>query len=115
MNKKITVAIIGCGEFAKHFVPLFKNHPTVKKVYVCDLNKEKAQQYSENYDVKIIESFEKAISSSEITAIAIFTQRHTHGDLAARALLAGKDVYSAVPMAISVEDCKKIIDAVVLS
>ena len=103
MNKKITVAIIGCGGFAKHFVPLFKNHPTVKKVYVCDLIKEKAQQYSENYDVKIIESFEKAISSSEITAIAIFTQRHTHGDLAARALLAGKDVYSAVPMAISVE------------
>ena len=115
MNKKITVAIIGCGGFAKNFVPLFKNHPTVKKVYVCDLIKEKAQQYSENYDVKIIESFEKAISSSEITAIAIFTQRHTHGDRAARALLAGKDVYSAVPMAISVEDCKKIIDAVVLS
>ena len=25
------IAIIGCGEFAKEFVPLFKNHPTVKK------------------------------------------------------------------------------------
>ena len=36
------IAIIGCGEFAKEFVPLFKNHPTVKKVYVCDLIKEKA-------------------------------------------------------------------------
>ena len=43
MNKKITVAIIGCGEFAKHFVPLFKNHPTVKKVYVCDLIKSKSR------------------------------------------------------------------------
>ena len=96
-------------------VPLFKNHPTVKKVYVCDLIKEKAVQYSEKYDVEIIESFEKAISSDEISAIAIFTQRHTHGELVSKALLAGKDVYSAVPMAISVEDCKKIIDAVVLS
>lgn len=109
------IAIIGCGEFAKEFVPLFKNHPTVEKVYVCDLIKEKAVQYSEKYDVEIIESFEKAISSDEISAIAIFTQRHTHGELVSKALLAGKDVYSAVPMAISVEDCKKIIDAVVLS
>ena len=109
------IAIIGCGEFAKEFVPLFKNHPTVKKVYVCDLIKEKAVQYSEKYEVEIIESFEKAISSDEISAIAIFTQRHTHGELVSKALLAGKDVYSAVPMAISVEDCKKIIDAVVLS
>lgn len=109
------IAIIGCGEFAKKFVPLFKNHPTVKKVYVCDLIKEKAVQYSEKYDVEIIESFEKAISSDEVSAIAIFTQRHTHGELVSKALLAGKDVYSAVPMAISVEDCKKIIDAVVLS
>ena len=112
MNQKMTVAVIGCGNFAENFVPLFKSHPTVEKVYVCDLIEERAQQYSEKFGVPIIDSFETAIESSEITAVAIFTQRHTHGDLAARALLNGKDVYSAVPMAISVEDCKKIIDAV---
>lgn len=111
----MTVAIIGCGAFAKAFVPLFQNHPTVEKVYVCDLDREKAEGYREKFNVEIIESFEKAIESEEITAIAIFTQRHTHGDLASRALLAGKDVYSAVPMAITVEDCKKIIDAATVS
>lgn len=115
MDKKITVAIIGCGSFAKGFVPLFQNHPTVNKVYVCDLDRTKAQQYSEKFKVEIIESFEEAVASQEITAVAIFTQRHTHGDLVTRALLAGKDVYSAVPMAITVEDCKRIIDAVTVS
>ena len=115
MNKKMTVAVIGCGAFAKAFVPLFQNHPTVEKVYVCDLDREKAEGYREKFGTEIIESFEKAIESEEITAVAIFTQRHTHGELASRALLAGKDVYSAVPMAITVEDCKKIIDAATAS
>ena len=33
MNK-LTVAVIGCGRFAQFFVPLFKAHPFVEKVYV---------------------------------------------------------------------------------
>ena len=112
MKNKMTVCIIGCGRFSRFFVPLFKAHPTVEKVYVCDLISEKAQEYSQNFDVEIINTFEEAVSRKDITAVAIFTQRHTHGDLVVRALRAGKDVYSAVPMAISVEDCKSIIDAV---
>lgn len=110
--KKMTVAVIGCGEFAEFFVPLFQKHPTVENVYVCDLKQDRAQRYSDKFGTPIIGSFEEVIANEKITAVAIFTQRHTHGDLAARALLSGKDVYSAVPMAISVEDCKKIIDAV---
>ena len=36
MDKKLTIAIIGCGNFAKFFVELFKKHPLTEKVYVCD-------------------------------------------------------------------------------
>ena len=32
MDKKINVAIIGCGDFAKCFVKIFKAHPFVNKV-----------------------------------------------------------------------------------
>ena len=38
---------------------------------------------------------------SDVDAVAIFTQRWTHGPLVVQALRAGKHVYSAVPMAIS--------------
>ena len=60
-EKKIRIAFIGCGRFAKHFVPLFKAHPEVEKVFVCDLIPERAQKYSEVFKVPIIESFEEAI------------------------------------------------------
>ena len=58
MKEKMRIAVIGCGNFAKNFVPLFKAHHVVEKVYVCDLIKERAQKYSEDFDVEIIDSFE---------------------------------------------------------
>ena len=112
MNNKLTIAVIGCGFFAKSFVSLFRLHPYVDNVFVCDIIPERAQAYHDELGVEIIESFETALADSSINTIAIFTQRHTHGDLVIRALEAGKDVYSAVPMGISVEECKAIIETV---
>ena len=51
------------------------------------------------------------LASPEIDAVAIFTQRWTHGPLVVQALRAGKHVYSAVPMAISAEEIGAIIEA----
>lgn len=106
--KKITIAIIGCGRFARSFVSLFKVHPEVEKVYVCDIKRDRAEEYSKEFDVEIIESFEEALSRKDINAVAIFTQRFKHGKMVIEALKAGKNVYSAVPCAISVDEIKEI-------
>jgi predicted dehydrogenase len=54
----------------------------------------------------------EALLASDVDAVAIFTQRWTHGPLVQQALRAGKHVYSAVPMAVSEEEIAGIIDAV---
>lgn len=112
MEKKIRIAVIGCGNFAKCFVKLFQIHPAVEQVYVCDVIRERALEYREKFGTEVIDSFEEVLENKNINAVAIFTPRHTHGPLAVAALEAGKDVYSAVPMGVSVEECKAIIDAV---
>lgn len=109
MQKKLTVAVIGCGAFAKRFVRLFKCHPNVEKVYVCDLIREKAEKYAQDFEVEIIDSFESALADKSINCIANFTQRHLHGEITIRALKANKNVYSAVPMASTVEECQEIV------
>ena len=109
MKEKFTVALIGCGAFATHFVPLFKAHPYVEKFYVCDLIPEKAKNYAEKFDVEIIASYEEVLARPDIDAVAIFVQRHLHGPLVIAALKAGKHVYSAVPMASEVEECGEIV------
>ena len=108
MKEKMKVAIIGCGRFSQFFVPLFKLHPVVEEVYVCDIRKERAEEYAKRFDVKIIDSFEEALASDKINAVAVFTQRFSHGPLVIRALKAGKHVYSAVPCAVSIDEIQEI-------
>jgi len=112
MKEKFSVCIIGCGDFARHFVKLFQKHPYVSKVFVCDVIKERAEEYQKLFGTEIIDTFEEAIDRSDVDAVAIFTQRHIHAPLVCAALEKGKHVYSAVPMASEVEDCGKIVETV---
>ncbi len=108
MQEKIKIAVIGCGRFSPFFVPLFKAHPFVEKVYVCDLKRERAEDFAKKFDVEIIDSFEEALASDEINSIAIFTQRFQHGQMVIDSLKAGKHVYSAVPGATSIDEIIEI-------
>ena len=107
-REKIRIAIIGCGRFAKNFVPLFKSHPEVESVCVCDLIRERAEEYSAKFDVPVIDSFEEALADGNINAVAIFTQRFKHGQMVIAALKAGKHVYSAVPCSLSIDEIREI-------
>lgn len=110
MEKKIRICFIGCGSFCKNFVPLFQAHPAVEYVAVCDLIPERAQEYMDRFHVdRIIPSFEEALASEDINTVAIFTQRHLHGPMVIAALKAGKNVYSAVPIASTVEEIRQIV------
>ena len=106
--EKMRIAIIGCGCFAQAFVPLFKAHRLVEEVYVCDVKRERAEEYAQRFNVKIIDSYEDALASDKINAVAIFTQRFTHGPMVIQALKAGKHVYSSVPCASSIEEIIEI-------
>lgn len=107
------LAMIGAGQFAGSFAHLFNLHPGVSRVYATDVVPGRADQLVARYGLAgTFDSYEDALASPEIAAVAIFTQRWTHGPLVVRALRAGKHAYSAVPMATSAEEIGAIIDAV---
>ena len=110
MKKKLRICIVGCGQFARHFVPLFQHHPACEFVAVCDKFRDRAEDYMEKFKTdKIFDTFEEAVNSDEINAIAIFSQRDMHGIMAIEALKHGKNVYSAVPMALKIDEIKEIV------
>lgn len=49
MKEKIRIGIVGCGQFAKHFVPLFRVHPACEYVALCDKFRERAEDYMERF------------------------------------------------------------------
>ncbi|MBR7117162.1 MAG: Gfo/Idh/MocA family oxidoreductase [Clostridia bacterium] len=108
MSCKLRIVVVGCGRFAQSFVPLFKAHPVVEKVWVCDLKKDREEDYARRFGVDRFSSFEDALRSPEVNAVAIFTQRFKHGPMVIEALKAGKHVYSSVPCAISVDEIVEI-------
>jgi predicted dehydrogenase len=108
----ISIGIVGAGQFAGQFATLFNVHPDVTSVVVTDLLAERALELvDQEHLAGTVESFD-ALLETDVDAVALFTQRWTHGPLVVRALRAGKHVYSAVPMAISEQEIAEIIDAV---
>ena len=110
MKEKIRIGFAGCGQFCRKFVPLFQAHPAVEYVALTDKFIERCHDYDREFHVdKIFNNFDEMIASSEINTVAIFTQRDLHGQMAIAALKAGKHVYSAVPMALDIEEIKEIV------
>lgn len=108
----ISLGLVGAGQFAGQFAKLFRLHPDVGDIYVTDLLPERAEELRAREGLTGTAADFEALLASDVDAIALFTQRWTHGPLAVQALRAGKHVYSAVPMAISVEEIEAILDTV---
>lgn len=107
-----SIGIVGAGQFGGQFAHLFNLHPGISAVHVVDQLPERAESVAGRLELAgVLRDFD-ALLASDIDAVAIFTQRWTHGPLVERALRAGKHVYSAVPMAVSEDEIARIIEAV---
>ncbi|MFD3474592.1 Gfo/Idh/MocA family protein [Streptomyces sp. NPDC058695] len=108
-----SIGIVGAGQFSGQFAKLFRAHPGVGDIHVTDLLPERAEQLvAAERLTGTFPSFDAMLESAAVDAVAVFTQRWTHGPLVLKALRAGKHVYSAVPMAITEDEIAAIIDAV---
>jgi len=111
----LKVGFIGAGGFARAFLPLFKAHPQVRAVSVADLRLERAREAAMQVGIREVYGSAEEVLRSDCDAVAIFTQRETHGPLALAALGAGKHVYCAVPAGLSVDEIGRLVEAVRLS
>jgi len=108
----LKLGICGTEGFARHFVPLFMAHPMVDEVVIADLRSERVSQYASDFGIEQTFSSLDELCAANVDAIALFTQRQLHGPQVVQALRAGKHVYSAVPIAQTLEEITEIVNAV---
>ena len=109
---KLKIGFVGCGRFSGVFVPLFRDHPLVEKVAVCDIRRDRADRFAKDYHIADVYYDYEDLLKSDVNCIAVFTQRDNHAPFVLAALNAGKHVCEAAPIANSLEDIAAIVDKV---
>lgn len=109
-SRKIDIGIVGAN-FGSGFQ--FHLHPNSVVRAVCDMRPEGRRQLQDVYQSDLAyHSLDDLLKDKTIDAVFIATPPHLHADHVIKALKAGKHVLSAVPLALTVEDCGKVLSVV---
>lgn len=110
--EKIKVCVVGCGRIATLNVMGYKDHPDAELYAVCDLNRERAEAFAKEMNVKkIYTDYEEALRDEAIDVIELLVPHHLHCKMTVQACEAGKHVSVQKPMALSLEECDIMIEA----
>lgn len=107
----IRVGVIGCGKIAqvRHF-PEYERNPNAEIYGVFDIDRERACKMAGKYSAKVYDSYEELLGDKNIEAVSICTANFSHCQITIEALKAGKHVLCEKPMAISYEECRKMVE-----
>ena len=111
MVKKLRLAVIGGGQFSSSFIHLFQAHPFVEEVALVELNPERRASIAAKFSIKQTFASLSELWDSDFNAVAIFTPRWTHAQIALEAIQNGRHVYTAVPMGITQEEISQLVEA----
>jgi UDP-N-acetyl-2-amino-2-deoxyglucuronate dehydrogenase len=109
-KEKINFAIIGCGRIAQRHAEHINNKGVLAAV--CDTVREKADQMAQKYGARAYYSVEDLLAAEkDVEVVAVCSPNGLHAEHSIKALNAGFHVLCEKPMAITVADCGKMIQA----
>ena len=119
-KKELRIGLIGCGFMGrthsnaynriKNFFPELEYLPILKTV--CSRSEKKVKAFAEQWGYESIETdWKKVIARDDIDAIDICTPNDMHAEIAIAAAAAGKMVLCEKPLARSLDEAQKMVDA----
>lgn len=108
--KKIKVGIIGCGSIAKYrHIPEYALHPSVEIVAFCDIKKERADAFAEQYGGNAYTNYLYMLKNEQLDAVSICTPNAVHAPASIAAAQAKCHVLCEKPMATSQAEAEEMI------
>lgn len=111
MCKTVKMGVIGTGSFGNMHLIGIKETIGVEVAGVCDVNEDRAKEAAELYNVPYYTDYNKLLQDETIDAVSVVTPDYLHCEMVEAALKAGKHVLCEKPLALNLEDCKKMISA----
>jgi predicted dehydrogenase len=110
-NKKIRVAVIGCGSVSGRYLPSLSKSPNVEVVSVCDIIRERAVSRAKEFNVKnVYGNIDEMLAGVPFDLMVTLTDMQEHGRLNKMALMKGHHVWSEKPMANTYAEGKALLD-----
>ncbi len=111
-NRKIRLAIVGCGRISKnHFGSVEKHQGNIELVAICDTNQDVLEHHQEQYKVSGYQRLEAMLESEEIDLVALCTPSGVHADQAEIVAGFGVNVMTEKPMATRWQDGVRMVKA----
>ena len=109
----IKVGVIGAGIMGSMHAEAYSQNPCADLVAVCDIVAEKAEKVAKRFKAKAhYTDYEEMIEKEELDAVAVATPDFAHADPVIAALKAGLHVIVEKPLATTLEDADRIVEAV---
>ncbi|MFH1332800.1 MAG: Gfo/Idh/MocA family oxidoreductase [archaeon] len=105
----VRVALVGCGRISAKHVNALEECKDVKIVAVCDIRHGRAQILAAKLGCNCYFDHLELLEKEGFDLIDICTPNDTHPQIAIDAARKGKHVLTEKPMALSVEDCDRMI------
>jgi predicted dehydrogenase len=111
-TSQVNVAIIGLG-FGSEFIPIYQRHPHANMYAICQRDPIKLKQIGDAFKVeKQYTKYADVLADPKVDFVHINSPIPDHAPMTIAALKAGKHVMCTVPMATTIEDCRKIVELV---
>lgn len=110
--KRIKHGVLGLGWFGEKHCEALASIPNVELYAICTRNSERLAEVAERFGVqKVYSNYQEMLADPELESVSITTMWDQHADPAVAALEAGKHVFLEKPMASTVADCDRIVEA----
>jgi len=111
-EKKLKVAVIGCGSVSNRYLPQLLSSKLIEVVSLCDIKYDRAINQNKQYNVnaKTYPNIDAMLAGVPFDMQVTITDMQVHGDLNKKALQAGKHVWSEKPMANTYHEGKALLD-----
>jgi predicted dehydrogenase len=109
--RKPRAAILGLG-FGAEFIPIWQNHPDTEMYAICQRDPKRLDAVGKAFGIdKRYTNYDDVLRDPDVDFVHINTPIPDHARMTLQALEAGKHVACTVPMATSIDDCRRIVEA----
>lgn len=110
--ERVRLGVVGVGNVAPLNIPGYLEHPGCDLVALCDPDVSRARALARDWKVaKAFESLGDLLSADIVDAVEILTPTHLHAQHVIAAAHAGVHISCQKPIAASVDDARKMIEA----